>query len=95
MSNDSSPLAASRVAPGSQPWLHQRGEEIQAFGTVREFPVGLSQKTRLYSCQRLNQLLADTQVLFTLYKKHHWLVRGATSISFTCCSISTPGSRWR
>jgi starvation-inducible DNA-binding protein len=78
MSNDSSPLAASRVAPGSQPWLHQRGEEIQAFGTVREFPVGLSQETRLYSCQRLNQLLADTQVLFTLYKKHHWLVRGAT-----------------
>jgi starvation-inducible DNA-binding protein len=78
MSNNPSELAASRVAPGSQPWLHQRGEEIQAFGTVREFPVGLSQETRLYSCQRLNQLLADTQILFALYKKHHWLVRGAT-----------------
>jgi starvation-inducible DNA-binding protein len=36
------------------------------------------QETRLYSCQRLNQLLADSQILFALYKKHHWLVRGAT-----------------
>ena len=62
----------------SQPWLHQRGEEIQAFGTVRQFPVALSQETRLYACQRLNQILADSQILFALYKKHHWLVRGAT-----------------
>jgi starvation-inducible DNA-binding protein len=38
----------------------------------------LSQEARLYSCQRLNQLLADSQILFALYKKHHWLVRGAT-----------------
>lgn len=30
----------------------------------------------MYSCQRLNQLLADTQILFALYKKHHWLMRG-------------------
>ena len=69
---------ASRATPSSQPWLHQRGHEIQAFGTVRQFPVALSQETRLYSCDRLNQLLADTQILFALYKKHHWLVRGAT-----------------
>ena len=34
--------------------------------------------TRLYSCQRLNQVLADTQILYALYKKHHWLMRGAT-----------------
>src|ERR1700754_5014436 len=62
----------------SQPWLHQHGKEIQAFGTVRQFPVGLSADTRLYSCQRLNQLLADTQILYALYKKHHWLMRGHT-----------------
>jgi starvation-inducible DNA-binding protein len=65
-------------APGSQPWLHQHGEEIQAFGTVRQFPLGLSHNARLYSCQRLNQLLADTQILYAFYKKHHWLMRGAT-----------------
>lgn len=65
-------------APSSQPWLHQHGKEIQAFGSVRQFPLGLSHNARLYSCQRLNQLLADTQILYAFYKKHHWLMRGAT-----------------
>ena len=62
----------------SQPWLHQQGREIQAFGTVRLFPIALSQECRLYSCERLNQILSDTQILYALYKKHHWLMRGAT-----------------
>ncbi|HIW63405.1 MAG TPA: DNA starvation/stationary phase protection protein [Candidatus Stackebrandtia excrementipullorum] len=62
----------------SQPWLHQKGVEIQEFGTVRQFPVGLSYDTRMYACERLNQLLADTQMLHWLYKKHHWLMRGPT-----------------
>jgi len=51
---------------------------IQEFGTVRQFPIGLSYDARMYSCQRLNQTLADTQILYALYKKHHWLMRGAT-----------------
>ncbi|MEU7811152.1 DNA starvation/stationary phase protection protein [Pseudonocardia sp. NPDC049154] len=68
----------SKLAAPSQPWLHQHGHELQAFGTVRHFPIALPAATRLYSCQRLNRLLADTQVLYALYKKHHWLVRGAT-----------------
>ena len=63
---------------GSQPWLHQKGVEVQEFGTVRQFPVGLSYDSRMYSCQRLNQTLADTQILYALYKKHHWLMRGPT-----------------
>ncbi|MFF6949545.1 Dps family protein [Streptomyces iakyrus] len=63
---------------GSQPWLHQKGEVIQEFGTVKQFPVALSYETRMYSCQRLNKALADTQILYGLYKKHHWLMRGAT-----------------
>jgi len=62
----------------SQPWLHQHGKEIQAFGTVRQFPIALSYETRMYACQRLNQLLADSHILYALYKKHHWLMRGAT-----------------
>jgi starvation-inducible DNA-binding protein len=66
------------LAPHSQPWLHQHGAEIQAFGSVRQFPLGLSQDARLYSCERLNQILADSQILLALYKKHHWLMRGAT-----------------
>ncbi|MFD3612287.1 Dps family protein [Streptomyces atroolivaceus] len=70
----------TRSAPrtGSQPWLHQKGAVIQEFGTVKQFPIGLSYEARMYSCQRLNKVLADTQILYGLYKKHHWLVRGAT-----------------
>jgi starvation-inducible DNA-binding protein len=70
--------AASRAKLNSQPLFHQQGAEIQEFGTVRLLPLGLSHDARLYSCQRLNQLLADTQILYALYKKHHWLMRGAT-----------------
>src|ERR1700704_5884386 len=78
MANKPTTQAAIPRASLSQPWLHQRGIEIQEFGTVRDFPVGLARDARLYSCQRLNQLLADTQILYALYKKHHWLMRGAT-----------------
>lgn len=62
----------------SQPWVHVGGVEIQKFGTVRQFPLGLGYDARMYSCQRLNQVLADSQILFSLYKKHHWLMRGHT-----------------
>jgi starvation-inducible DNA-binding protein len=68
----------TRSSAGSQPWLHQKGVEIQKFGTVRQLPVALSKDARMYSCQRLNQVLADTQILHGLYKKHHWLMRGVT-----------------
>ena len=66
------------IPPSSQPHLHVHGREIQKFGTVRLFPLALSHDARAYSCQRLNQLLADTQILYALYKKHHWLMRGPT-----------------
>jgi len=69
---------SSQPVSGSQPWLHQKGEVIQEFGTVKQFPVGLSHEARMHSCQRLNTVLADTQILYGLYKKHHWLMRGAT-----------------
>ena len=62
----------------SQPRLHQHGREIQEFGSVRQFPVGLTFETRMYSCERLNRVLADTQILYALYKKYHWLMRGPT-----------------
>ncbi|KOV96141.1 MULTISPECIES: Dps family protein [unclassified Streptomyces] len=65
-------------SPSSQPWLHQKGEVIQEFGSVKQFPLALSYEARMYSSQRLNKVLADTQVLYGLYKKHHWNMRGAT-----------------
>jgi starvation-inducible DNA-binding protein len=70
--------AKARRSTSSQPWLHANGIEIQRFGTVRMFPLGLTYEARMYSCQRLNQILADTQILYNLYKKHHWLMRGPT-----------------
>ncbi|WP_225630370.1 Dps family protein [Streptomyces solaniscabiei] len=71
-------MTTSTNPPSSQPWLHQKGAVIQEFGTVKQFPLGLSYDARMYSCQRLNKVLADTQILYCLYKKHHWLLRGAT-----------------
>jgi starvation-inducible DNA-binding protein len=63
---------------GSQPLLHQKGEEVQRFGDVRLFPIALSRDARAESSQLLNQVLADSMILYSLYKKHHWLVRGPT-----------------
>ncbi len=62
----------------AQPILHQKGKEIQSFGTLIDLPIGLSKKVRNESCELLNQLLADTIVIYNLYKKHHWLMRGET-----------------
>lgn len=75
---DKRSATTGKRAASSQPWLHQKGVEVQEYGTVRQFPLGLSHDARMYSCQRLNQALADTQILYGLYKKHHWLMRGAT-----------------
>jgi starvation-inducible DNA-binding protein len=63
---------------GSQPLLHQHSIEVQRFGEMRLLPVSLPYTTRLESCQLLNQILADSSILYNLYKKHHWLVRGPT-----------------
>ena len=70
---------AERVSTSSQPRLHQHeGGEIQKFGTVKQFPIGLSYDARMYAGEKLNRTLADTQILYALYKKSHWNVRGAT-----------------
>ncbi|MFF4568437.1 Dps family protein [Streptomyces sp. NPDC001410] len=71
-------MTTSSKPAGSQPRLHQKGAVIQEFGTVKQFPLALSYEARMYSCQRLNKVLADTQILYGLYKKHHWIMRGAT-----------------
>lgn len=62
----------------SQPLLHQHGIEIQKFGTMRLLPIALAYEARAESCQLLNRILADSIILYNLYKKHHWLVRGHT-----------------
>jgi starvation-inducible DNA-binding protein len=72
-----------RVADGdrpvsSQPLFHQHGVEVQKFGKMRLLPIALGFEARLESVQLLNQVLSDSMILYALYKKHHWLVRGPT-----------------
>jgi len=62
----------------SQPLLHQHGREVQKFGKMRLLPIALSYEARAESCQLLNQILSDSMIMYALYKKHHWLVRGPT-----------------
>ena len=65
-------------ANGSQPLLHQHGGEVQRFGELRLLPIALAYEARAESGQLLNHILADSIILYSLYKKHHWLVRGHT-----------------
>ena len=63
----------------SQPRLHQKAQEIQAYGTVTHaLPLDLEEPVRLEMTEKLNQLLADTITLRDLYKKCHWQVMGPT-----------------
>ena len=62
----------------AQPILHQRGKEIQPFGALTRYPLGLGDDVRQASVQALNQILSDSMVLRDLYKKHHWQVSGPT-----------------
>jgi starvation-inducible DNA-binding protein len=75
--NDTS--SKSTVKVSSQPRLHQRAAEIQAYGTVSHLlPLELEEPVRLEMTAQLNQLLADTMTLRDLYKKSHWQVAGPT-----------------
>src|SRR5213593_1023415 len=54
------------------------GVEIQRFGALRLAPLALSAEARGESAQLLNVILADSMILYAMYKKHHWLVAGPT-----------------
>jgi starvation-inducible DNA-binding protein len=66
------------LRPSPDPLLGRPSGELQRFGTVRSIPNGLDAKARAESCELLNEVLADSLILYALYKKHHWLVAGPT-----------------
>ena len=66
------------VSKAIQPLLNQRGPIIQDYGTLRNLPTGLEDDAREQSVKNLNQVLADTIMLASMYKKHHWQVSGHT-----------------
>jgi starvation-inducible DNA-binding protein len=71
--------SARRMAAASpEPQLAPFGAEVQRFGSLRLLPIALSHEARSESCQLLNEILADSMVLYAMYKKHHWLVAGPT-----------------
>jgi starvation-inducible DNA-binding protein len=66
------------AARSPEPRMGQRAPELQRFGSLRLLPIALAAEARRQSAQLLNQILADTTILYALYKKHHWLVAGPT-----------------
>ena len=62
----------------ADPLLDAKGPQLQPFGTLRRLPIALDEGGRARSCEALNEILADSMVLYALYKKHHWLVAGPT-----------------
>jgi starvation-inducible DNA-binding protein len=75
------PRASSRNGNGRtspEPRLNEKAPELQRFGTLRTLPIALDDQARAKSCQLLNGILADSMVLYALYKKNHWLVAGPT-----------------
>jgi starvation-inducible DNA-binding protein len=56
----------------------QKSRVIQDFGALRLSSIALAAEVRLESCQLLNAILADSMILYSLYKKHHWHVAGPT-----------------
>lgn len=70
------PAAGPRGAAG--PHYARLGEEVRPFGTLRGVSIGLDEGARRASCEALNPILADSTILYSLYKKHHWLVAGPT-----------------
>ena len=58
--------------------LDAHAPEIQKFGTLRRLPIALPTARRRGAATALNEILADSMVLYSLYKKHHWLVSGPT-----------------
>src|SRR5438876_10906748 len=71
--------SANHSVLNAEPRVHQRGREIQPYGTVTHaFHLELEEPVRLELTEQLNQLLADTMTLRDLYKKSHWQVVGPT-----------------
>ena len=74
-----SSTSGNHTAVNAEPRVHQRGPEIQPYGTVtHSFHLELEQPVRLEMTEQLNQLLADSITLRDLYKKSHWQVAGPT-----------------
>jgi len=54
---------------------------VQAFGEVKNNPVGLEKEVTTPVCEGMNTALASFQALYLQYQKHHFVVEGAEFLS--------------
>jgi starvation-inducible DNA-binding protein len=57
---------------------HVADREVQSYGSLVLRSIALGNEDRTKSCAVLNEIIADSQILYALYKKCHWLMRGPT-----------------
>jgi starvation-inducible DNA-binding protein len=71
-------LSITKVASSHlrEPIVPSDRAETQPYGTVRRTPLALDSDFAAASVDNLNQLLADTLTIGSLYKKHHWQASG-------------------
>ena len=70
-------MSATTLSP--QPHLDRarpRDPAVRQDAAAADRPAGQGANRELRSS--LNEILADTTILYALYKKHHWLVAGPT-----------------
>lgn len=70
--------ASTKNGHRASPHLARLGDEVQRFDAMRALPIGLDESVRRESSRVLNEILADTTILYALYKKAHWNVAGPT-----------------
>lgn len=79
MSTKSQPIHTTKKGtPDAQPNLQQKSYLLQQYGQQHYVPLSLPEDTIKQSIGMLNQLLADSITMYSLYKKHHWQVAGPT-----------------
>ena len=79
MTTQSQPVHTTKKGtPEAQPNLQQKSYLLQQYGQQHYVPLSLPEDAIKQSIGMLNQLLADSITMYSLYKKHHWQVAGPT-----------------
>ncbi len=79
MATKSQPVHTTKKGtPEAQPNLQQKSYLLQQYGQQHYVPLSLPEDAIKQSIGMLNQLLADSITMYSLYKKHHWQVAGPT-----------------
>ena len=70
-------IGRSASSPDPQPGARAAGDPALRHAAPA-CPSASPDAAKQRSCALLNEILADSMVLYSMYKKHHWLVAGPT-----------------